>query len=138
MSFSVSRRGAVLAACWLSLAALALATAVWLVWSLAAAVLLFLLLAGLSFAGCLLHWRAFTVRLTRRELQTTQGFFFRLDRRVPLRSVVGVEQFSTPLARRLAVTVLLVRATGGAALLVGLSPDQAAALRAALLGGQAP
>lgn len=138
MGFSVSRRGAVLVGCWLSLAAALPALAAAVIWGPAAALAFFVPATALSFAGCLLHWRGFTVRLTRRELRTGQGFFYRVDRRLPWRCVTGVEQLSTPLARRLGVTVVLVRAVGGPVALVGLSEGQAAALRAALAGGQAP
>lgn len=138
MNYTVTRKGALLPALWLTAVSAAAGLLVWLFFSLAAGLAAFFLLAVLSFALPFLHRLHYQVRVAPRELVADRGFFIRTLRRLPLRCVTGVICLSTPLGRLLDASVVAVYTSGTTLLLVGLPLADAEQLRVALTVGGGP
>ena len=135
MNYTVTKKGAMLAAIWLTGLCGVCAFLVWLFWNWLAGLLIFLLGALLSVWLCLLHRQGYHVRVTGREFSVERGFFYRTLRRVPLRSVTGVWILSTPLGRLLGACAMMVFTSGTVVILVGLTAADSERLRNALLSG---
>ena len=138
MNYTVTRKGALLPALWLTAVSAAAGLLVWLFFSLAAGLAAFFLLAALSFALPFLHRLHYQVRVAPRELVADRGFFIRTLRRLPLRCVTGVICLSTPLGRLLDAAVVAVYTSGTTLLPVGLPLADAEQLRVALTVGGGP
>ena len=138
MNYTVTGKGALLPALWLTALSAAAGLFVWLFFSFAAGAIAFLLLGALSFALPFLHRLHYQVRVTPGELAADRGFFIRVLRRLPLRCVTGVVCLSTPLGRLLDASVVVVYTSGTALLLIGLSLADAERLRLALTVGGDP
>lgn len=135
MNFTVNRKGALLAAGWLTGLCGVIAFLLWLFWNWLAALLFFVIGALVCTSLCLLHRQGYRVRVTGRELSVERGFFYRMLERVPLRSITGVWILSTPLGRLLGSCAIMVFTAGATVVIIGLTTADSERLRSALLTG---
>ena len=135
MNYTVTRKGAMLAALWLTGLFGVCGFLLWLFWNWLAALVVFLCGTLASVGLALLHQLGYRVRVSGRDFSVERGFFYRTLRRVPLRSVTGVWTFSTPLGRLLGACGMVVFTSGATVILIGLSPADSERLQTALLTG---
>ncbi|HIV87436.1 MAG TPA: PH domain-containing protein [Candidatus Pygmaiobacter gallistercoris] len=135
MNYTVNRKGALLAAGWLTGLCGAIAFLLWLFWNWLAALVFFAAGTLLGTGLCLLHRRGYRVRVSEREFSVERGFFYRTLQRVPLRSVTGVWILSTPLGRLLGACAVMIFTAGATVLIIGLTAADSERLRSALLTG---